>query len=155
MVLIIPYGKNRSITLLELWADFTPEIKGKGQMGRYTQIFRLVPKPNSKRITLQDLINYANNLNKRFPNRQFYIGKKKVGNKILYILTQPRYDKHGKCKYSRTKGRIPIWFDLHNQKIYISKYYLKTKQKLAYYILMRTLGALGIATVKYVRTEGR
>jgi len=59
-------------------------------------------------------------------------------------------DKIGRCE----KG-IEIYFDLESQKVYIPRFYWEKERKLASYLLMVTLGALGIARQKYLRIVGR
>ena len=53
------------------------------------------------------------------------------------------------------KDAIPIYFDLENQKIYVPKTYMDKKPKLVNYILMRTLGALGLTKIRYKKIIGR
>jgi len=53
------------------------------------------------------------------------------------------------------KDAIPIYFDLENQKIYVPKTYMDKKPKLVNYILMRTLGALGLTKTRYKKIIGR
>jgi len=53
------------------------------------------------------------------------------------------------------KDAIPIYFDLQNQRIYVPKTYMDKKPKLANYILMRTLGALGLTKTRYKKIIGR
>jgi len=57
----------------------------------------------------------------------------------------------------KVEGRLSILFDLSAQppKIYVYRREYQSNPKLANYILMRTLGALGLTQTKYVRHLGR
>jgi len=52
---------------------------------------------------------------------------------------------------NRKKDRIPLYFNLKEQKIYVPKTYVTKNRSLTNYICMRTLGALGISQSTYVR----
>jgi len=53
------------------------------------------------------------------------------------------------------KDVVSIYFDLEKQKIYVPKSHVDKKPRLVNYLLMRTLGALGISKTKYIKTIGR
>lgn len=72
---------------------------------------------------------------------------------LIYKLKQRLSQLHRQIKVK--KDVVPIYFDLENQKIFVPKSYVKSKPKLVNYILMRTLGALGLTTTKYIATIGR
>ena len=131
--------------LAKIFKDFYPIVNGKGQFGRYNQRFIIVPKKNPPKITLGKLKIYVANLQKRFPDKNFILRKKQVGRATYYILTKKRYDKHGNLQ----KDTIPIWFDLQNQEFLVPRRILKKMPKLANYVIMVTLGALGISQSKY------
>jgi len=46
---------------------------------------------------------------------------------------------------------MPIFFDLEEQRFYVADIFLKKVPKLVNYIIMRTLGKLGISQSKYIR----
>lgn len=52
-------------------------------------------------------------------------------------------------------GRLPIYFDLEGGRVFVDEDDYKVEPKLSNYILMRTLGALGISRTRYVRIMGR
>jgi len=56
---------------------------------------------------------------------------------------------------NRKKDRIPLYFDLSKQKVYVPKSYVLKNRPLVNYICMRTLGTLGMAQSKYQRMVGR
>ena len=135
--------------LVKIFKDYYPIVNGKGQFGRYNQKFIIVPKRKPAKITLEKLKTYVATLQKRFPDKNFILKKKQVGRITYYILTKKRYDKHGNLQ----RGIVPLWFDLENQKVWIEERVVKKMPKLANYIIMVTLGALGISQSKYYGME--
>jgi len=141
--------------LLEVFKDFKVTLRGKGQFGRYDQLFTVEPKTEPKHLTLEDLQNYVKNLQERYPNHQFYLRRTTHKGKTYYVITRKSYRKLPNGKKKRVRDRIPIYIDLENQKFYIPQTYVKRKPRLTNYIIFRTLGALGISTVKYEKTLNR
>jgi len=83
---------------------------------------------------------------------QYYTNQlKNLPQKTLYRLSQSSRTPEGKKK----RDYITILFDLENQKIFIPHSFLKRRRKLMFYLLMRTLGALGISQSKYMETIRR
>jgi hypothetical protein len=81
-------------------------------------------------------VKYVNSLQQRYPNHNFYLRRWRN----YHIITR-------KGKY--VKGRVSIYIDLEKQAFYIPKSYLQKNPKLANYIIMVTLGALGVSQSKH------
>lgn len=65
-------------------------------------------------------------------------------------------DEMDKVKRERAgPGRLPIYFDLEGGRVFVDEDDYKVEPKLSNYILMRTLGALGLSRTRYVRILGR
>jgi len=124
--------------LVEIFKEHNVIVKGKGTKSQYDQLFLLTQV--NKEIKLEDLKAYVQKLQNKYPNRGFRL--KKRGK--YYIVDQEYRDGR--------KDRIPIYFDLDAQKVYVPSSYLKSRKKLANYLLMRALGTLGLAKVKYLQT---
>lgn len=122
------------------------KIKGKSCKSRYDALFTLV-KNQSTPVTLDKITEYVNNLQAKYPNRGFMLKRIRLNNKTFYIITKKSINA-GKI----VKDRIPIYIDIDNQEFYIPQSYIKKQKKLANYVIMRVLGALGVAKVKYVST---
>jgi len=165
--------------LQQAFTDFQIIVQGRGQMGRYPQNFKITPKKRPKTITLEDLENYVQRLAVRYPERGFdlkqirlrepadearckrrieYYRKKlfktPVDRAMLQHLLQelkqlPRKTFH--IITQKASPRVPIYVNLETQTFYVPKTYLKRKRKLTNYILMRTLGTLGISQSQYYR----
>ena len=137
--------------LLNVFEDIEIIVRGKSCMGRYDATYQLVRRGDAKRVTLEDLEKYVENLRQRYPERGFKLRIAKFKGKTYYVIDQDVYERKRGRRKRKKKDRVPIYFDLERQEVYIPESYWRTNQRLAAYILMRTLGALGISTVKYVR----
>ena len=126
-------------------------IRGKSNFGRYDAIYKLV-KVDGATITLSKLIEYVQSLQKRFPDKNFRLRSVMRSGKQLFCIDKKSYMRTPDGKIKTFKDRVPIYFDLDEQAIYVPKSYLKYQKRLAHYVLMRTLGALGLARVRYVST---
>jgi hypothetical protein len=140
--------------LLEIFKDIQITLKGSGQFGRYPQTFKIVPKKTRQTLTLEDLQEYVANLQQRYPNRNFYLRHTHVAGREYYVITRKCYALGQDGKNHRVWDRVPIYIDLAEQKFYISKHYAETRPKLANFIIMKTLGALGISQSRYAGREG-
>ncbi|MEM7817886.1 MAG: hypothetical protein QXP52_00140 [Candidatus Aenigmatarchaeota archaeon] len=127
--------------LVEVFKDYEIIVPSRLKEGKYTRLYKIVKKNNPKKITLEDLKNFVKKLNERYPEEGFCLIKQKD----LYIIT--KNNEHRKLNF------VPIYFDLKNQKIFIEKEYAEKEKRLTNYILMRTLGALGISQSKYIGSE--
>jgi hypothetical protein len=122
--------------LVEIFKEYTPKVNGKALKGRYEAIYRIERKTNPKTVTEDDLVKYVNSLQQRYPNHNFYLRRWRN----YHIITR-------KGKY--VKGRVSIYIDLEKQAFYIPKSSLEKNPKLANYIIMVTLGALGVSQSKH------
>jgi len=138
---------NRRIRLLEPFKDFDLILRGRGYHSKYQQLFKAVLKPSRPAITLQDLQQYVEELQARYPARGFTLKHKVVDGCEYWVLTQEGV--RGK------KDAISIYFDLANQKIMIPAFYWRNRRKLARFILHRVMGRFGWIETKYVRQLGR
>jgi len=129
------------LKLIEIFTEHTPIVQGGSQYGRYKADFIIEKKPNAPKLTETDLSIYVERLQHRYPNEGFYLRKTTWKGKTLHVLAK-RKNKHA-------KGRIPLYFDLTNQKFYINQKDLKQNERLANYLIMVTLGSLGVSQSKY------
>jgi len=165
--------------LQQVFTDFRIVVRGKGQMGRYPQTFIVQPRKRPKTLTLEHLENYVQRLAVRYPQRNFDLKKIRLRDPhekaehekwIKYYQTKPfksvidrlmaqrhaeELEKLPRKTFhiitQKASPKVPIYVDLETQTFYVPKTYLKRKRKLVNYILMRTLGALGISQSKYYR----
>jgi hypothetical protein len=148
--------------LLEIFKDVKVVLNSGSQFGRYKYPAIIIPKENPKVVQEEDLINYCNYLNERHKEKlkdeEFVVKKEKINGKKYLVLKKIKKEesifkviliKLGIVKEKKIEGNIPIYFDLENQKFYVKKEDYEGNQKLANYIIWRTLGTLGITTVKH------
>ena len=143
----MPVGR---VKLLEVFKDFEVTVRGKGQFGRYNQMFIVEPKKDAEPITKEALEAYVENLKRRYPGEGFRLRKYKN----YIVLDKPSRRWKGN-RLVKVKDRVPIYFDLKNQKFYVPKWYVEKRTRLTNFIIMVTLGALGVTRVRYLKTIGR
>ena len=136
--------------LVKIFDEHIPTVRGKGNFGRYDQLFEVVKKPNPRRVTFEDLAEYVFNLKERYPNENFQLREVELNGRKFYVIDKKSWKKLPDGRRIRVRNRIPIYVDLQNQEFFVPESYLKKQKRLANYIIMRTLGALGISTVKYI-----
>ena len=136
--------------LVKIFDEHVPTVRGKGNFGRYDQLFEVVKKPNPRRVTFEDLAEYVFNLKERYPNENFQLREVELNGRKFYVIDKKSWKKLPDGRRIRVRNRIPIYVDLQNQEFFVPESYLKKQKRLANYIIMRTLGALGISTVKYI-----
>jgi hypothetical protein len=133
---------KEKLELVEVFKDFEIEVLSRLSVnyssGSYTRLYKILPKKDNKIITLEDLKKVVKRLSEKYPSESFSLIKKKN----YYVITK-------KAENPKFKN-VPIYFDLKNQKIYVEKEHVEKERKLTNYILMRTLGALGIIQNKYI-----
>ena len=140
--------------LLEVFKDFDIKLRGKSNFGRYEGEYLLVKKASPKVVTEQDLARYVAKLQQKFPERKFQLKIRKYKGVTYYIIDQDIWIRQRGRRKQRKKDRVPIFFDVEEQKIYVPKSFVDRNKRLVGYILMRTLGALGISTVKWAGRGG-
>jgi len=132
-----------STELVEIFKDFDVEVisttrkqykRKEGYKERAVR-FYIVKRADAKKVTLDDLKKYAEELRSKYPEEQFVVEQE--GN--FYVLT----------KKSGKKPTIPIYFDLENQRFFVRKDDVLNNRSLTNYLIMVTLGALGVSTNKY------
>ena len=134
---------------MEFYKNFKVYMIGGSQSNRYKALYELVPKPDRKHITKEDLDDYVEKLKAKYPDKGFYLGVTRIDGRTLYVITRKSYQKLPDGSKHRVKERVPVYFDLESQKVYVPQWYIKNRRKLANYILMRTLGSLGYASMEY------
>jgi len=132
---------GKGLSLIEIFNEYTPTITKPCSTGAYRATYLILKKPDSPTITLENLKQYLEALKQKYPDQKFYLTTAKYQGKTLYKLSKKRNPSD--------KPRVPLYFDLQNQKYYIEKQTLQKQPKLTNYIIMRTLGTLGITQHKY------
>jgi hypothetical protein len=144
---------GEGMKLLEVFKDVNPILKGMSGQRHYTSYFQLIPR-NSQGIDkfefLEKVEKYVEGLKQKYPEKQFYHYITKIGGREYVVITKKKYIVNEKGEKIRQWDRCPIYIRLDDFKVFIPEYYYKIKPKLCNYILFRTLGSLGLATVKNI-----
>jgi hypothetical protein len=141
--------------LLEVFKDFKVRVKGASFHSKYEADYLVIPKSNPKTVTLEDLNKYVESLQRRYPDRDFYLRITHVNGKQYHIITRKTWKKLPDGTKKRVYDRIPIYINLEEQKFYVPETYVRKQYGLTCYIIMRTLGTLGVAEVKYAGISRR
>ena len=126
--------------LLEIFRDYEVYVEGKSQFGRYRALYKVVPIPRDRPLTVEDLKGYVENLRSRFPDKNFVLQKRRVGDREFWVITKLRLDANGNVQHDI----VPLYFDLDAQKVYVPKKVVEKMPKLANYIIMVTLSLIHI-----------
>jgi len=137
------------VKLLEVFRDFKIYVRGGSYHSRYNAMYRVVPRKEPKKVTVEDLSRYVEELQMKHPDSNFYLRTVKVDGRTMYVITRKSYEKLPDGRRKRVYKRIPIYVDVENQKFYVPKTYIERKYKLACYVLMKVLGRLGVSTVEF------
>jgi hypothetical protein len=129
------------LKLIEIFEEHTPTVLSRFQNGKYIRNYIITKKPNPPQLTETDLGIYTERLQHKFPSEGFYLRKIKWHGKTLHVI--------GKIKRRGVTGRVPIYFDLENQKFYVEKKDLEKNKRLVDFLTMTTLGSLGVSQSKY------
>jgi len=140
--------------LVKIFDEHRPMVRGKGYFGRYRQLFEIVRRRSPKKVTLEAISEYVFNLKEKYPNEGFQLRKTQVNGRTYYVIDKKSRKRLPSGKLKQVSNRVPIYVDLERQEFYVPKWYLKNRKRLANYIIMRTLGALGVSTVRYLGNRG-
>jgi len=120
-------------------------VTADGGRRRYVYLAQIVRRQDAPKITLQMLEDYLTKLKERMKKQHgeevanlFYLGKRRVDGKLYYYLGRKR-KRVGNLK---TTDRLPIYFDLDTNEVYVPYSYTQSQRKRVNYILMTVLGAL-------------
>jgi len=128
------------VRLIEVFKDFEIIVDGASNKSRYRYPMKVEKKKDAPTLKVEDLERYVDGLRARFPEKDFVLIKGNVEGKEYYVITKtPRH---------KSKDYVPIYFDLEEQRFFVPEYYLKDRPKLVNYIVMVTLGSLGISQTK-------
>jgi len=149
---IISRLRRKPVNLVELFKDYKVEIQvkhksvGKGGKvyGDRLTLYEIIPKKNPKRLTPEDIKKYVDDLSIHHPEEGFVYVKKVISGREYHIIT--------KMNSKSNKPNVPIYFDLERQRFFIEKESTKTPS-ITNYIIMITLGKLGVTQSKYVSSR--
>jgi len=132
--------------LIEIFKEHVPIVEGGSQFNRYRALFKVEKRRKPKKVTLKALRRYVRHLNRKYPKAGFCLRRMTYRRKVLHVLTKKNPDANG--------GVVPIYFDLRRQRFFISREDLERQPRLANFVIMTVLGALGVSQSKYIKIVG-
>jgi len=141
--------------LVEIFGKLNPRLVGGSHWPKYRALFSVRKRSDPQVVTLEMLEEYARQLElkvkSRNPKLKVILRPVKVDGKTLFRFGVSKYWKDEEGKKHTNWARVPIYFDLEEQRFFVPVYYILTRPKLTNYIVMRTLGALGVSQSTYIK----
>ena len=145
--------KSSDIRLVKLFDEYDDIEVSSIVQGRYEYAYRVVRVEGAK-VTLEKMWEYVRRLRQKYPDRRFTIrrvvlrvnGRKRV----FHVITRDiKGDPVGSID-GTVPDVIPIYVNLRRQEFYVPEYCIREKRKLTNFVILRVLGALGVARNKYL-----
>jgi hypothetical protein len=129
--------------------DKTRSRNGKKE---YERTHLVVENPDKPQITRESLeqffVGFKERIRKKYGDEiaeLFYLKERKYMGRIYLVFSR----KNVKLSDPRLRKRISLYFDLEKQRVYIPASYVKKAPRLVNFILLRTLGELGLVKKEY------
>lgn len=145
--------KGVDVRLVRLFDEYEDIEVSSIVQGRYEYVYRVVRVEGAK-VTLEKMWEYVSRLRQKHPDRRFTI--RRVGlriggrRRIFYVITRDiRGDPVGSIDGTAPEV-VPIYVSIRKQEFYVPEYCIREKRKLTNFVILRVLGALGVARNKYL-----
>jgi hypothetical protein len=145
--------KSSDIRLVKLFDEYDDIEVSRYMQGRY-EVGCKVVRVDGAKVTLEKMWEYVRHLRQRHPERRFTIrrvvlrvnGRKRV----FHVITRDiKGDPVGSIDGTAPEV-IPIYVSIRKQEFYVPEYCIREKRKLTNFVILRVLGALGVARDKYL-----
>jgi hypothetical protein len=145
--------KSSDIRLVKLFDEYDDIEVSSIVQGRYEYAYK-VARVEGARVTLEKMWEYVRRLRQKHPNRRFTIRRVvlRVGGRkrVFHVITRVvRGDPLGEIDGS-VPDLIPIYVSLRKQEFYVPERCVRENTKLTNFVVLRVLGALGVARSKYL-----
>jgi hypothetical protein len=145
--------KSSDIRLVKLFDEYEDIEISSIVQGRYEYAYKVVRVEGAK-VTLEKMWEYVRRLRQKHPDRRFTIrrvvlrvnGRRRVFHVITRVV---RGDPVGELDGS-VPDLIPIYVSLRKQEFYVPERCVRENRKLTNFVVLRVLGALGVARNKYL-----
>jgi hypothetical protein len=144
--------RSADIKLVRLFDEYDNIEVSSIVQGRYEYVYNVV-RVESAKVTLKRMWEYVKRLRQKYPDKRFTIrrvcfrvnGRKRV----FYVITRDvKGDPMGSIDGS-VPDVIPIYISLRKQEFYVPELCIRENRKLTNFVILRVLGALGVARNKY------
>ena len=142
------------VDVFRVLLPFEIQDKARSRDGKkeYVRTHLVVESPNKPQITKETLEQFFASFKERIRKRYgddiaelFYLKERKYKGRIYFVFSR----RNVKLSDPRLRKRISLYFDLEKQRVYIPASYVKKAPRLVNFILLRTLGELGLVKKEY------
>jgi hypothetical protein len=144
--------KSSDIRLVRLFDEYDNIEVPSIVQGRYEYVYEVVRVGGAK-VTLKEMWEYVRRLRQKYPDKRFTV--RRVGLRIdgrrrmFYVITRDiEGDVMGSVDGTAPEV-VPIYVSVRKQEFYVPEYCIREKRKLTNFVILRVLGALGVARNKY------
>jgi hypothetical protein len=145
--------KSLGIRLVRLFDEYDDIEVSSIVQGRYEYAYKVVRVEGAK-VTLEKMWDYVRRLRQKYPDRRFTIRRVVLRvngrRRVFHVITRNiKGDPVGEVDGS-VPDLIPIYINLRRQEFYVPERCIKENRKLTNFVVLRALGALGVARNKYL-----
>jgi|YelNatPaOPRAMG01_1025707.scaffolds.fasta_scaffold54380_3 hypothetical protein len=142
------------VDVFRVLLPFEIQDKARSRDGKkeYIRTHLVVENLDRQKITKEDLeqffVRFKERIKKKYGDEiaeLFYLKERKYMGRIYLVFSR----KNVKIADPRLRKRISLYFDLEKQRVYIPASYIKKAPRLVNFILLRTLGELGLVKKEY------
>jgi predicted ester cyclase len=145
--------KGSDIRLVRLFDEYDDIEVSSIVQGRYEYAYKVVRVEGAK-VTLEKMWEYVRRLRQKYPDRRFTIRRVVLRvngrRRVFHVITRDiKGDPVGSIDGTAPEV-VPIYVSIRKQEFYVPEYCTREKRKLTNFVVLRVLGALGIARNKYL-----
>jgi predicted ester cyclase len=145
--------KSSDIRLVKLFDEYEDIEISSIVQGRYEYAYKVVRVEGAK-VTLEKMWEYVRRLRQRYPDRRFTIRRVVLRvngrRRVFHVITRDiKGDPVGSIDGSAPET-VPIYINLRKQEFYVPERCVRENRKLTNFVVLRVLGALGVARNKYL-----
>jgi predicted ester cyclase len=150
---VAPQRKGVDVRLVRLFDEYDDIEVSSIVQGRYEYVYSVVRVEGAK-VTLEKMWEYVRRLRQKYPDRRFTIRRVVMRvngrRRVFHVITRDiKGDPVGELDGS-VPDLIPIYVSLRKQEFYVPERCVRENRKLTNFVILRVLGALGIARNKYL-----
>jgi len=142
------------VDVFRVLLPFEIQDKARSRNGKkeYVRTHLVVENLDRPKITREGLEQFFAGFKERIRKKYgdeiaelFYLKEKKYKGRIYFVFSR----RNVKIADPRLRKRISLYFDLEKQRVYIPASYIKKAPRLVNFVLLRTLGELGLVKKEY------
>jgi hypothetical protein len=145
--------KSSDIRLVRLFDEYGSIEVPNYSLRPFDYVYRVVRNEGAK-VTLEKMWEYVHTLQRKYPDKRFTI--RRVGlrvngrRRMFYVITRDiKGDVMGSIDGTAPEV-VPIYVSIRKQEFYVPEYCIREKRRLTNFVILKVLGALGVAKRKYL-----